>query len=177
MSKCKLFITLITVVVLVSSMAHGALTSFTADAPHVFTPIGAIILLDVASYTPSSITITAEADAPFSISLTAINSTGSAWAACTLVSDTAAIATFVPGSGQSTDFQNVTDVDATTMLFQTPYEVASGEFVTLEYRMQIPATGPLTFTQILTPTQIPEPVTVALLGLGTLALVVRRRHA
>ncbi|HLB74381.1 MAG TPA: PEP-CTERM sorting domain-containing protein [Sedimentisphaerales bacterium] len=177
MGKCKVFLTGIAVVVLFNSMAHGDLTSFTADAPHVFTPTGAIILLEVPSYTPSSVTITAVADAPFLISLAAVNNTALPWAACTLVSDLAGVAEFVPGSGQSTDFQNVTDIDAWTMLFEAPFEVAPGEFVTLEFRMEIPNTGPVTFTQTLTPVPVPEPATVVLLGLGGLALVAARKHA
>ena len=177
MGKCKVFLTAITVVVLFSSMAHGTLTYFAADAPYIFTPTGAIILLEVSSYTPSGVTITAEADAPFSVSLTAINNTALAWAACTLVSDLAGVATFVPGSGQSTDFQNITDINARTMLFEAPFEVPSGEIVTFEFKMQIPDTGRVTFTQTQTPVPVPEPATVALLGLGALALVMTRKHA
>jgi len=175
MGKCKLFLTSIVVVVLLSSMANGALTSFTADAPHMFTPIGAVILLEVPSFTPSAVTITAEADAPFSVSLIAANNTGTPWTGCTIVSDLAGVATFVPGSGQSTDFQNVTDVDATTMLFEAPSDVPPGGLVGFGFEMQIPTPGLVTFTQTLTP--IPEPATVALLGLGTLVLAIRRKRA
>ena len=177
MGKCKLFLISVVVVVLFSSITYGTLYDFNANAPSAFNPIGAIVLLDVSSYTPSGVTIRAAADAPFSVSLTAVNNTGLAWVACELVSDSAAVATFVPGSGQSTDFQVVTEIGATTMLFEAPDEVSAGEAVTFEFWMEIPDTGPFMFTQTLTPVPVPEPATVALLGLGALVLVVRRQHA
>ncbi len=177
MSKCKKFLAAMTVVLSFSSMARGTLTSFAADAPYIFTPTGAIIMLEVPSFTPSSVTVSATADAPFLVMLVASNNTALSWMACTLVSDLAGVAEFVPGSGQSTDFQNITDIDKWTMRFEAPSEVPPGEFVTLEFGLKIPDTGSVTFTQTLTPVPVPEPATVALLGLGALALVTTRKHA
>ncbi|MBN2138035.1 MAG: PEP-CTERM sorting domain-containing protein [Sedimentisphaerales bacterium] len=172
MSKCKVLLVSMVVLPLFSGMAHGMLVSFVADTPATWTPSGAVIQQELTSPAPATVTITAESHSIFSISSTTTNNTAFTWTACLLTLDPAEAATFVSGSGQSTDFHTVTDIDAWTIRFDAPFEVPPLEVVTFEVQIDIPDSGPYTFT--LTQTPIPEPATIALLGLGTLALFIRR---
>jgi hypothetical protein len=80
--------------------------------------------------------------------------------------------TFVEGSASSTDFETVLYPDPWTIEFQAPQAVPPGEVVTFEFKITIPDSGLYTVT--LTQEPIPEPATVALFGLGALALLIRR---
>lgn len=173
MSKCKVFLTATAVFVLLTSSAQALLISFSADAPSAWTPSGAVIILEVSSSEPYTITMSAESHSVFTVSSTVTNDSGFTWTSYMLTLDPIEAATFVPGSGQSTDLHTVIDHDLYTIEFKAPTEVPPGETVTFEAKIDIPDTGPYTFT--LTQRAIPEPATVALLGIGALALVKRRK--
>lgn len=116
----------------------------------------------------------ADSSSHLTLTTTLTNETGFVWTGYILGLDPEGEATFVEGSGQSTDFQTVLYPDAWTIEFQAPHEVPPGEVVTLEFRMSIPDSMPFTFT--LTQNPVPEPATAALLGLGALVLLGRRRR-
>ena len=171
MSKCKVFLASTVVVALFTCSAQALLVSFDADVSSTWNPSGAVIQTD----SPGAVTITAESHSVFSITSTTTNNTGFTWTSYELTLDPAEAATFVPGTAQSTDFQSFIDHDPYTLEFTSPLEVPPGEQVTFEVDIDLPDTGPFTFT--LTQTPIPEPATVALLGLGALALVARRKKS
>ena len=175
MGKCKVFLTAIVVVVLFNSMAQGELVSFVTDEVSSWSPSGAVISLGLHSVRPADVTVRAESHSTFTIALITTNETSVTWIGYEITLDPTEAATFVAGSAGSTKFATANQVDDWTLQFWAPQEVPPGEVVTLQFKIDIPDGGPFTFS--LTQHPIPEPATVALLGLGGLALVMTRKHA
>jgi len=175
MGKCKVFLTAIAVVVLFSSMAHGTLVSFSTDEVSSWSPSGAVISLGLPSLDPRNVTMNAESHSTFTVTSTVTNETSFTWIGYEVTLDPTDAATFVAGSAGSTKFGTIHEVDAWTLEFWAPTEVLPTQVVTLQFDIHIPDTGSYTFT--LTQNPIPEPATVAMLGFGMLALIIRRQHA
>ena len=134
---------------------------------------GVVMMQGVSSSGSTGITMTAESHSTFSINLTAVNDTTFTWTGYILDLDPGANATFVPNSAGSTVFDDVAYIGLYRLEFSNG-EVLINKPVGLQFDVEIPDTGLHTFT--LTQTPIPEPATVALLGLGSLALLLRRRN-
>lgn len=175
MSKCKVFLTVIVVVVLSNSMAQGGLVSFVTDEVSSWSPSGAIISLGVPSFRPANVTVQAESHSTFTITSTVTNETPVTWIGYEVTLDPTGAATFVLGSAGSTKFATVSQIDDWTIQFWAPQEVLPNQVVTLQFDILIPDSGSYTFS--LTQHPIPEPATVALLGLGAMALVMAKKHA
>ena len=173
MSKCKVFFTSMALVLLLSGVLQASLVSFSTDAVSSWSPSGAVILQGILSPGPTGITMTVESYSTFTINITAVNHTGFTWTGYSLDLDPAGTATFVSGVGGSTVFKSVEHTSPYTLKFWAPDVVPIGGTVGLQFDLDIPGGGPHTFT--LTQEPIPEPATVALLGLGTLALLARRK--
>jgi hypothetical protein len=160
-------------VVILSSIAQGNLVSFSADKPSTWSDSGAAITQVISTLSPVDVIITAKADSTFTIVSVIWNESGLTWTGYTLTLNLAGNATFVNGTASSTKFDAVNQRDLWTLQFSAPDAVASGQLVALQFDLNIPYDTPCTFT--LTHTSIPEPATLALLGLGALVLVARRR--
>ena len=185
MSKCKVLFASMAVVVLFCGSLQAGLVSFNfkADVPFQMTPTG-VHLENALSSIPSVITMTAEFVVPpgvhamspsystFTIATTTTNETGFVWTGYLLTLNPAEAAAFVPASAGSTKFGTVQYPDVWTIRFDAPLTVGPGEVVTNHFNVAIPDGASYTFT--LTQTPIPEPATIALLGLGTLGLLVKR---
>ncbi|MHC4743716.1 MAG: PEP-CTERM sorting domain-containing protein [Planctomycetota bacterium] len=169
MSKCKVVLVPVVVFSLFTCSVQASLVDIDAGVTTAWKPTGGVITAD---YGLGSDKIP-KTDSEFSVSSTPTNDTSFTWTAYILELDPTELATFVPGSGSSSVFTNVSDIDAWTMRFDAPAAVLPGESV--KFTMQISVSGPSPHTFSLTHTPIPEPATVALLGIGALALVVRRK--
>ncbi len=113
-------------------------------------------------------------DPNFTLIKTVENVTGVTWTAYQLVLDPVGVATFVPGTEGSTRFTDISfSADLKTITFAEPLAVPDGDTVTLQVDINIPTTGSFGFNVCQHP--IPEPATVALLGLGALVLIRTRK--
>jgi len=175
MSKCKVFTTSLVAIVLLSSAAQGSLVSFSCDAVSSWSPSGAVISMGLSSTALAHTGITAESHSTFTVTSTVTNESSVTWTGYKVTLDPTESAKFVSGSAGSTKFATVNEIDDWTLEFWAPVEVQPTQVVTLQFDVHIPDTGPYTFS--LTQNPIPEPATVALLGLGALALLRRRKHA
>lgn len=171
MSKYITLLTLAAAVVSFGGIAQGELLDFSSSAPSTWDQSGAFFLQEFSSAGPFGLEMTAQASSVFIITSNTTNDSGFTWTAYLMELNPLEAATFVHGSAQSTDFQSAIYPDDWTIEFQEPIAVAHGEQVTFEFKVDIPTGPPYTFT--LTQTPIPEPATVVLLGLGTLALLTR----
>jgi len=174
MSKCNMFFAFGVFLFVVAGPAEGTLVSFESDALSTWSPAGAVISEGLSSLGPASVTISAESLSKFTITTTATNESGFVWTGYRLMLDPAEPATFVPGSAGSTKFGTVDEVDDWTLEFWAPLEVLPGQVVTMQFDVSIPDGGAYTFT--LTQEPIPEPSTVAILSLGALPLLLRKRN-
>ena len=174
MSKCKVLLLSTAMVVLFSSLAQGTLVSFSSDAVSSWSSSGAVISLGLSSTELARVMVTAESHSTFTVTSTVTNETSVTWTGYEVTLDPAEAAEFVSGSAGSTKFGTINEIDDWTLEFWAPLEVLPTQVVTLQFDVYIPDGGPYTFS--LTQNPIPEPATVALLGLGTLALVMRRKH-
>jgi len=172
--------------VLFCGSLQAGLVNFKADVPCQWTPTD-VYLEDALSSIPSVITMTAEFGAPsgvqamnassstFTVKLTAVNDLAWTWTGYKLevVGDSA---TFVDGSATSPEFGGAPSTGNEHVL---EWVKGSGQVLPLgsahfdfELSLGISPGEQYTFTLIQTP--LPEPATIALLGLGTLALIIRR---
>jgi hypothetical protein len=161
-------------VAVLGSTTQAGLVNFVCDAACTFTESGATIIQGIETSAASNLTMTAQANSVFTITTTVTNESSIIWTGYILTLDPAGSATFVAGSGGSTDFGTVVYPDAWTMEFWAPMEVPPGEVVTLEFKLDIPDGAPYRFSLAQNP--IPEPATMALLSFGTFILLVRRRR-
>jgi len=174
MSRLMLAFILVWFVAFLGSAAQAVLISFDSDAEDFsWSPSGAIITLDITSLAGVDINITAEAKSTFTITTTTTNESGFTWTGYILSLDKQGAATFVEGTAGSTKFQTVKYPDPWSIEFWAPEEVLPGQVVTLRFDINIPDIGPMTFTLAQQP--IPEPTTIAILGLGSLFLLRKRK--
>ncbi|MHC4173084.1 MAG: hypothetical protein ACYTBX_01990 [Planctomycetota bacterium] len=173
MSRYTIVFILVGLVVFFSSAAQAGLISFNSDAVSTWSPSGAVVTQGIFSLTPDDVIITAEAKSTFTITTTATNESGITWTGYILSLDPQGDATFVEGSAGSTRFETVEYPDLWTIEFWAPREVLPGQVVTLQFEIYIPDPGPYTFT--LAQKAIPEPMTITILGLGSLFLLRKRR--
>lgn len=109
----------------------------------------------------------------FTIFKVVINESEIPWIGYILTLDPAESATFVPDTASSTVFETVNYLNLLTLEFLAPRFVLPGKSVGFQFDIHIPGPGPFTFS--LTQQPIPEPASVALLGLGALVLLTRKR--
>lgn len=173
MSKSIIRLIGVVLVLSLSASASAELVSFEADALSNWSPSGAAFAQAMGA-AGSSVTMTAESHSKFTVTSTVTNEEGFTWTGYLLELNPAEAATFVNGSAGSTKFSTVTYPDDWTVVFAAPQEVAVGQVVTLQFDVYIPDGGPYTFS--LTQTPIPEPATFALLGLGSLVFLAKRRR-
>jgi len=113
----------------------------------------------------------------FSVIKKITNDTGITWTAYTLtLYDLVSETTFVNGSAGAvgSKFQTVAYPDSTTIEFSGDDPVLDGHLLQFQFDILVPTAG--TFELTLTQNPIPEPATIALLGLGSLALLRRRKR-
>lgn len=175
MSKRTILFTSIAVVLL-SGAVQAELVSFSSNVTYSWSPGGAVVMQGISTLAPPSvITINAQANSSFTIIVTAVNNTSFEWTGYRLDLDPLGNATFVNGAAGSTVFDN-TNIDYApyTLKFWEPNPVPIGSAVGLQFDIDIPGGSPHTFE--LTQQPIPEPATVALLGLGAAVLLTRRKR-
>ena len=174
MKKSRVAVLLAGVAVFCSSVAQAGLVSFSAGAVSTWSGSGAVVSQDVSACASFELTMSAQANSTFTITTTATNESSIIWTGYILTLDPVGDATFVEGTAGSTKFNTVEYPDLWTLEFWAPEEVPHGGVVTLQFDVSIPDGLPYTFT--LTQNPIPEPATAALLGLGALVLLARRRR-
>jgi hypothetical protein len=173
MKKCMVAFTLVGVVLFVSSAAYGDLVSFSADAVASWCDAWAVVSQGISTIAPVQLHMTALANSTFTITTTTTNETTFTWTSYILTLDPQGDATFVQQNAGSTKFKTVDYVSLYRIDFLAPDEVLPGQVVTLQFDVDVPDGVPSTIS--LTQNPIPEPATAALLGLGGLALLIRRR--
>lgn len=173
MRKCMVALALAGTVVAFSTVAQGALVDFSADATSSWSDSGAVVSQNISTILPLQLTMSAQANSKFTITTTTTNESSIIWERYILTLEPQGDATFVQKDAGSTKFKTVDYVSAYRLEFLAPDEVLPGQVVTLQFDISIPDGVPFTFT--LTQNPIPEPATAALLGLGALLLLARRK--
>ena len=173
MKKCMVVCTVVGALLAFGSVARSELVTFSADATSSWSDSGAVVSQGV-SIAPVELHMTAQANSKFTITSTTTNETNFTWTRYILTLDPQGDATFVQAGAGSTKFKTVDYVSPYRLEFVAPDEVPPMQVVTLQFDIEIPDGTPSTIT--LTQNPIPEPATAALLGLGALTLLVRRRR-
>ena len=172
MSKSIIRLTCVVLVLSVSASVQAELVSFEADTLSNWSPSGAVITQALGP-AGGTVMMSAESHSTFTLTSTITNEDGFAWTGYLLELDPLESATFVNGSAGSTKFGTVSYPDDWTIVFEAPDAVEVGQVVTMQFDIFIPDNGDYKIT--LTQTPIPEPATFALLGLGSLVLLRRRK--
>jgi hypothetical protein len=156
--------------VLLNSVAQANLVDM-CDAVSAQSQSVAIATAGSSASAPVEFTMNGEMNSTFTITTT--NESDITWTGYIVELDPTGPLTFVEGTAGSTRFGTIEYPDLWTIEFWAPEEVPPGDVVTLQFDVNLPDSVPQTFT--VTHTIIPEPATAALLGLGALALLARRR--
>ncbi|MFB0525040.1 MAG: PEP-CTERM sorting domain-containing protein [Phycisphaerae bacterium] len=174
MRKCVVAFILVVAIPFLNSVAHGSLVSYYSDEVSECFTNGAVSCLHISEIAPVELTINAESDLIFTLTTTVTNQSDIIWTGYVLTLDPTGAATFVEGTAGSTKFGTVVHPDPWTVEFWQPEPVLPGQVVTLQFDINISGPPPHIFT--LTQNPIPEPATAVLLGLGVLALLLRRKR-
>ena len=126
------------------------------------------------SYAGVPVELTTNGEMSSTFTITTTNESDITWTGYIVELDPTGDLTFVEGTAGSTRFGTIQYPDLWTIEFWAPREVVPGDVVTLQFDVSLPDSVPQSFT--VTHTIIPEPATAALLGLGALVLVARRRR-
>ena len=136
--------------------------------------------LDLGPYAHITIVGSVDHDSTFSVVRTITNNTGVTWTAYILESGGTIVpgsAGFVPESAESTKLEAITYPERWIIEFWEPPPVLDGESFSVRFDMEsnntIHSEG--SFDVLLMQNFIPEPTTIALFGLGGLALLRTRR--
>ncbi|UCC96473.1 MAG: hypothetical protein JSW66_11590 [Phycisphaerales bacterium] len=169
MSKRVIFLAFLAGHVFLSGPVQGGLITFSSSAVSTWSANGAEISQAFSVADPLLVDITAEAQSDFSISATVSNRSEITWTGYVLSLDSQGEATFVQGTAGSTVFGTTLYPDLWTIEFRAPEPVLPDQAVTLNFGINIPDSGPYSFT--LTQNPIPEPATVFFLALGAALLL------
>ncbi len=173
MIKSMVALVLVGTVLLFTTVAQAGLVSFSADAISSWSDSGAVVSQNISTTFPLELTMSAQANSKFTITTTTTNESSIIWDRYILTLDPQGDATFAQQNAGSTKFKTVDYVSLYRLEFLAPDEVLPGQVVTLQFDISIPDGVPFTFT--LTQNPIPEPATAALLGLGALLILGRRK--
>jgi len=174
MRNCVAALILVAAIPFLNSTAQGSLVSYYSDEVSECFTNGAVSCLHISEIAPVELTINAEGGLVFTLTTTVTNQSDIIWTGYVLTLDPTGAATFVEGTAGSTQFGTVVHPDPWTVEFWEPEPVLPGQVVTLQFDIDVSGPPPHIFT--LTQNPIPEPATAVLLGLGVLALLLRRKR-